>query len=353
MPSPNDDHDSTRWAAVLTRDARAEASFVYAVASTCIYCRPTCPSRRPRRDNVTFFADADAAERAGFRACLRCAPRDPVRETLAERTRATIDAMLSRDESPTLDALSRALGVGPHHLQRTFRRALGVSPKEYVKAHRLSRFKEGLRSGGSVASSAFGAGYSTGSRAYEAAKALGMTPGEYRRGGAGASIRYAITDSRFGKLLVAATERGACAIALGDREERLVETLTRELPSATLERAKDLDALAAAVVARLEGVDAKVAVDVAGTAFQRRVWRALERIPFGTTRTYREVAESIGRPTAARAVARACATNPLAIVVPCHRVIRGDGALGGYRWGLSRKEKLLAHERRGESPKAR
>jgi AraC family transcriptional regulator of adaptative response/methylated-DNA-[protein]-cysteine methyltransferase len=337
------------WAAVLSRDARSDGQFVYAVSTTGVYCRPTCPSRRPLRGNVAFFAGPDEAEAAGYRACRRCHPRSAqsAAARAVEQARGLLDA--SNDRRVTLDVLARAVGLSPFHLQRTFKRLTGVTPKEYAAARRAERLKTRLRKGDTVSRATYEAGYGSNSRVYEKAHArLGMTPATYRRGGHGTHIRYAIVDSALGRLLVGATEQGVCAVTMGDDERSLEAALRQEYPKATLERTDEiLGGWVEAIVRQLEGNSASLSIptDVEGTAFQHRVWKALREIPAGETRSYSEVAASIGSPTSARAVARACATNRVAVVIPCHRVVREGGALGGYRWGLERKKRLLEREK--------
>jgi AraC family transcriptional regulator of adaptative response/methylated-DNA-[protein]-cysteine methyltransferase len=341
--------DEVRWEAVAARDASRDGTFVFAVKTTGIYCRPSCPARRPRRPRVVFLATPDAAEAAGFRACRRCHPRAAAapRAAWARRICRVIES--SPERPPSLARLSAAAGVGPHHLQRAFTRAVGLSPKQYAEALRLGRLRRALRRGAAVEDAALEAGYGSPSRAHaRATRAFGMTPGDYRRGGAGMDLAYTIVDSPLGRLLVAATPKGVSAVYMADDDARLERELHEEYPKARVRR--DDGALAARVrpiLARLggerRGVD--LPLDVEATAFQWRVWQELSRIPPGETRTYGEVARAIGRPTATRAVARACATNPVSIVVPCHRVVGADGRLTGYRWGLERKKKLLETER--------
>ncbi len=340
--------DEGRWAAVLERDPGADGRFVYAVASTRIYCRPTCPSRRPNRRQVRFFRSPADAEAGGFRACRRCRPREAEQGTVrrVREARAYLDQHL--DETVTLVRLGRAVGMSPYHLQRTFKRLTGMTPKEYASGRRVDRMKAQLKKGETVSRATYEAGFSSASRAYEhTRRRLGMTPGAYRDGGRGIGIRYTIVNSDAGALLVAGTDRGVCAVTLGNDPVALEAALRREYPAATIERADDrLAAWTAAVVARIEGKDGgKVPLDLRGTVFQRQVWDALQRIPRGTTRSYGEIARGLGQPSAARAVAGACARNPVAVVVPCHRVIREDGGLGGYRWGMERKRKLLEAEK--------
>jgi AraC family transcriptional regulator of adaptative response/methylated-DNA-[protein]-cysteine methyltransferase len=337
------------WSAILARDPAYADRFIYAVASTGIYCRPGCASRAPRREHVRFFGSAIPAEAAGFRACKRCRPdRDGITATTRaiEAARQYLDAHL--DESITLDRLAREVHLSPHHLQRTFKRQVGLSPRRYVEARRLERLKERLREGDTVTRATFEAGYGSTSRLYEQADTnLGMTPGAYRRGGEGMRIHFTTTATPLGRLLVAATERGVCAVTLGDDDASLEAALRREYPRATTAPAgAELQGWVDEIVAYLAGAHTRLhlPLDLPATDFQRRVWEALREIPYGSTRSYRELAEAIGRPTAARAVARACASNRVALVIPCHRVVRGDGELSGYRWGPERKRRLLELE---------
>ena len=341
--------DESRWQAVLGRDQSQDGSFVYAVATTRIYCRPSCPSRRPGRAHVSFYSTPDAAEAAGYRACLRCEPRSTTRtvQRQIEQARQYLDQHAT--EPVTLEQLSHLVGLSPFHLQRSFKRLVGVTPKAYASARRLERMKTRLRNGDTVSRATYDAGYGSGSRAYEHAQArLGMTPGAYREGGRGMRVRYALVPTSVGLLLVAATERGLCAVALGDEAEELEAGLRKEYPAAAIERDdSDLQSYIEDVAGRLTGQRASgnPRLDVKGSVFQWQVWEALRRIPAGETRSYRAIARALGRPGAARAVARACASNPLALVIPCHRVVREDGGLGGYRWGVERKRKLLEQER--------
>ena len=339
------------WQAVLHRDRRFQHLFVYAVRSTGVYCRPTCSSRRPRREQVSFFAGPEAAERAGFRACQRCRPqedsfRDP-QAVVVQKLCRYIDTHI--EEPISLAVLSREAGMSEFHLQRTFKRVLGVSPLQYARVRRLLNLKSRLKTGDEVTSAMYAAGYGSSSRLYEhAAGQLGMTPGAYRSGGAGADIRYALASSNIGRVLVAATERGVCAVRLGESDSELVAELRREFPLS--EARQDEPALADTVrqvIACVNGNDThpEIALDIRGTAFQAKVWETLRRIPRGETRSYAQIAQAMKQPKAVRAVANACASNPVAVIVPCHRVVRTDGAPGGYRWGVERKEKLLAKER--------
>jgi len=341
-----------RWRIVLDRDRRYDGAFVYAVRSTGIYCRPSCPSRRPRREQVAFFPVPEAAELAGFRACRRCRPGaaaapDP-RVPLVRTACRLIDA--HPDAPADLAALSGRIGVTPHHLLRAFRRVLGISPRQYRDARRLDHFKTELRSRRGVSPALYQAGYGSPSRVYERAQAqLGMTPAAYSRGAPGARITYTVVASPLGRLLVATTARGICRVSLGDDGGRLEGDLRAEFPAAHLRRDRGRGPLESAVGAILRYLDGRVEpldlpLDVRATAFQRRVFEALQRIPYGRTRSYTEVARAIGRPAAIRAVARACGTNPAALVIPCHRVVRQDGGVGGYRWGIERKQTLLKKE---------
>ena len=338
------------WRAVLDRDFRRDASFVFAVRSTGIYCRPSCPARRPRRQQVLFFSGPAAAEREGFRPCRRCRPHEeralPGEAALANRA---AEYLAARARGPVrLAELARALGVGTGRLQRTFRRALGVSPRQLAEALRLGRFKSLVRAGASVAEAVYEAGFGSSSRLYERSNTcLGMTPGAYRRGGEGMHIGYTIVRSPLGPLLVAATRRGISAVCFGKSSESLVKTLRGEYPRAELRRSgADFSRWVRSLLRHLHGRQARLnlPLDVQATAFQERVWQELRRIPWGSTRTYSQVALAMGKPRGARAVARACAANPVSVVVPCHRVVRADGSPGGYRWGLGRKRALLALE---------
>jgi AraC family transcriptional regulator of adaptative response/methylated-DNA-[protein]-cysteine methyltransferase len=338
------------WEAVEKRDARWDGVFVYAVPSTRIYCRPTCPSRRPRRDGVRFFAQTFDAAAAGFRPCRRCHPDDaPTAPVGIEHVRRACSLIAGAGEKVPLERLASRIGVSAHHLHRTFKRVLGISPREYDDACRVGCLKTGLRAGEGVANATYDAGFGSGSRVYErAAGSFGMTPAVYARGGKGEDVKYTIVDSPMGRLLVAATRRGVCAVKLGSSDPALERDLHREFPAAAIASG------GAAFSTWVKGIvtslapgapDPRLPLDVRATAFQRLVWRELQQIPRGATRSYQDVARRIGRPGAARAVARACATNPVAIVIPCHRVVREDGGLGGYHWGLDRKRALLDVER--------
>jgi AraC family transcriptional regulator of adaptative response/methylated-DNA-[protein]-cysteine methyltransferase len=334
----------------MGRDSRMDGFFFYAVVSTGVYCRPSCPSRRPRRVNVVFFREREAAERAGFRPCLRCKPNTPVgahpHAELVNRVCRYIESNL--DAPLTLGALGRRLGVSPFHLQRTFKSLTGITPRAYADARRLEVMKTGLRRGDSVTRAMVDAGYSSSSRLYErTASQLGMAPRQYRNQAAGVLIRYAVVDSALGKLLVAGTDKGVCAIRLGDTRAALEKTLREEFAQARLEDdPHSLKPWTERLREHLAGNPAQpdLPLDIQATAFQRLVWEHLRTIPRGKTESYSQVARGIGRPKAVRAVASACASNPVALAIPCHRVVREDGALGGYRWGIGRKKRLLEME---------
>jgi AraC family transcriptional regulator of adaptative response/methylated-DNA-[protein]-cysteine methyltransferase len=352
VPMSGRDSELQRWRAVLRRDRSQDGSFVYAVTSTGVFCRPSCPSRRPHRDRVRFFATAMAAEHAGFRACRRCHPTadHPLRSMSDAIRHASRYLDQHASEAVPLGRLARLVRVSPSHLQRQFKQALGVSPREYQAACRARRFRQELRSGRDVTAATYEAGYGSPSRVYEASPTgRGMAPATYRRGGAGARVTFATARCALGWLLVAATGKGICAVKLGDDPASLEAELRRELPRADIgaDRSAHRDWIDA-ILGRLRTAsgDLDLPLDIRGTAFQWRVWRALQQIPSGETRSYADVARSIGRPSAVRAVARACASNPVSLVVPCHRVVASDGRMGGYRWGVERKGRLLATERR-------
>jgi AraC family transcriptional regulator of adaptative response/methylated-DNA-[protein]-cysteine methyltransferase len=344
--------EETRWRAVETRDANFDGIFFYGVRSTGVYCKPSCPSRRPRRAQVAFFASEDEAEAKKFRACRRCRPRErearDTRREMIEHACRLIEAATPEEGWPSLATLGATLGVSRYYLQREFKKIVGVSPRQYAVAHRIKQFKSRVKEGESVIDAMNEAGYGSSSRLYEQTNAeLGMTPASYARGGAGASINFTVAACELGRILVAATSRGLCAVRLGDSDAELEATLRTEFPGAEIScDPQALGAYVEAILQHLAGRQTSLALplDVRATAFQRRVWEELRRIPFGSTRSYAEVAESIGQPTATRAVAGACAANPVALVTPCHRVVRGDGSLSGYRWGADRKAKLLAQE---------
>ena len=341
--------EDDRWTAVLARDAGKDGSFVFAVETTGVYCRPSCPARRPRPENVRFFGQPREAEAAGFRACRRCRPasaRDP-RAAWIERVCRRIEGR--RGEPVRLAELSAVAGVSPYHLQRTFKSALGVTPRQYAETLRASKFKAQLKGGRPVSTATYEAGYGSGSRVYEKAdRQLGMTPATYGRGGQGMRIAYGLAQSSLGRVLIAATERGISAVYLGDDDAALEKALLAEYPAAETRRYDAaLGPWLASVLKVVEGgrATADLPLDVLATAFQWRVWQALREIPLGETRSYGEVARAIGEPGAARAVARACATNRVSVVIPCHRVVASDGSPSGYRWGAMRKKALLERER--------
>lgn len=344
------DHDRL-WLAVLSRDPAADRAFVYAVRSTGIYCRPTCAARKPRRERVVFFPAPAAAERAGYRPCRRCRPQDAAardpQAALVRRVCRWIDEHL--EDKISLAEIGMQISLSPYRLRRTFKRVLGITPRQYADARRLHWLKGKLRKGETVTRALYDAGYGSSSRLYERAPdRLGMTPATYRKGGQGIRIGYAIADCPLGRLLVAATDRGVCAVYFGDSDRGLAAALAAEYPAAEIHRGNgDVDRWAGALVRHLEGQHPHLdlPLDVRATAFQWQVWQELRAIPYGSTRTYGEIARRLGEPGAARAVGRACATNPVSIVVPCHRAVREDGGLGGYRWGVERKARLLARER--------
>lgn len=342
--------NDARWHAVLSRDTDADGTFVYAVTTTGIYCRPSCPSRRPHREHVAFFTLPELAEQEGYRPCKRCLPHktaspDPQVEVIGQACRY-IEAHY--EDSPSLSDLGAHVGLSPPHLQRTFKQIVGVTPRQYLETCRINKLKIRLKEGDNVTTALYEVGYGSSSRLYEKAPArLGMTPGVYRRGGKGMYIRYTIVDCSLGRLLVGATGRGVCAVSLSDSDEELENALFGDYPAAEITRAQE--GLGGWVNVLLKYLDGKqphldLPLDVQATAFQSMVWKELQTIPYGATRSYSEVAEAIGRPSAVRAVGRACATNRVSLVIPCHRVVCKDGGLGGYRWGLDRKRKLLEQE---------
>lgn len=363
-----DQIEARRWQAVMDRDRSLDGAFVFAVSSTGVFCRPSCPAKRARRENVTFFDHAPQAEQAGYRACLRCRPKAVDGSPQSALVRAicryieqhVADQQL--ENALTLRQLAKEFRRSPFHLQRTFKSVLGVSPKAYIDAVRLRNVKQNLQAGHDVTTALYAAGYGSSSRLYErTASQLGMTPEKYRRGAVAAVVRYTITDSPLGRMLIAATDKGICSIQfanrsadekfggnLADNDEQLQQGLMREFPFAT--RRRDDQALrpwkeSLARVIRGQEPNSSLPLDIRATAFQRRVWEALQEIPRGETRSYSAVARKLGMPKATRAVARACATNPVAVAIPCHRVVREDGEMGGYRWGVERKDQLLAIER--------
>jgi AraC family transcriptional regulator of adaptative response/methylated-DNA-[protein]-cysteine methyltransferase len=342
--------NDARWAALLSRNPESAADFYYGVRTTGVYCRPTCPSRRPRRDNVEFFGTRDAAEQAGFRPCKRCKPGQAA---LAERHAALVAEACrlieASEQAPDLKSLAGKIGLSAYHFHRIFKAATGVTPKAYATAHRARRVRNELVRSNSVTEAIYDSGYNSNGRFYEsAADMLGMTPGAFRAGGAETNIRFAVGECSLGSILVAKSERGVCAILLGDDPEALARDLQDQFPKANLSGGDaQFEELVAKVVGLVEapGVGLDLPLDVRGTAFQQRVWQALRSIPVGATASYSEIARRIGSPGAVRAVAQACASNRLAVAIPCHRVVRNDGAISGYRWGVERKRELLEREK--------
>jgi AraC family transcriptional regulator of adaptative response/methylated-DNA-[protein]-cysteine methyltransferase len=341
------------WRATMSRDHRADGTFVLGVRTTNIYCRPSCPARRPLRQNVIFFKTREEARQQGYRPCLRCKP-DEVAGSIALVAKATRLLESASDQDVVrFGALAKSLSTTTATLRRAFMQVTGLRPRELAETLRLAKFKKLLRGGSKITDALYETGYGSSSRVYERSNAqLGMTPATYQKGGKNMKIGYSIAKSKLGEVLVAATERGVSAVYLGDSEPKLVQELRDEYPRAEISEADhSFEKWVSEIVQRVEGKPPRVELplDVQATAFQRRVWQELQRIPSGTTKTYSEVAQAIGDPKAVRAVARACATNPVSIVVPCHRVVRQDGNLAGYRWGISRKERLLEQERRAAS----
>jgi AraC family transcriptional regulator, regulatory protein of adaptative response / methylated-DNA-[protein]-cysteine methyltransferase len=338
------------WNAMMARDRSFDGRFFFGVVTTGVFCRPSCPSRHPMRQNVRFFRDAAEAEQAGLRPCRRCRPLSDPQAAIKDLCRYLEEHC---EERPDLAALAARAGLSRFHLQRTFKAAVGVTPKQYLEAHRVGKLKKELRHAKDVTTAVYEAGFGSSSRVYERADSrLGMTPNQYRRGGGGVTIRYATIDSPLGLAMMGATDRGVCCIQFGDSREELVAALRREYPSAVLESADDRPA--PRFRQWLDGVSAHLAgaklasdlpLDIQATAFQMRVWDYLRTIPSGKVQSYGEVAAGIGQPTAVRAVARACATNRVAVVIPCHRVVPKSGESGGYRWGVERKQALLDRER--------
>ena len=338
-----------RWAAIATRDTSADGTFWYSVRTTGVYCRPSCAARLPRPENVAFHATREDAERAGFRPCRRCRPdAPPLAEQHADTVATACRRIESAESAPTLASLASAAGMSPHHFHRVFKAVTGLTPRAYAAAHRAQRVRTALDATDSVTAAIYDAGYQSSGRFYEdAAGVLGMTPSDWRAGGANTAIRFAVGQCSLGAILVAASARGICAITLGDDPDALVRDLQDRFPRAELVGG---DAAFEAVVARVVGfVEAPrlgldLPLDVRGTAFQQRVWQALRTIPAGATASYTEIAQRIGAPKSVRAVASACAANAIAVAIPCHRVVRTDGALSGYRWGVERKRALLDRE---------
>lgn len=342
--------DDDRYEAIRRRDRAFDGTFFYAVRTTGVYCRPSCAARLALRQNVSFHLSCEAAEKAGFRPCKRCKPdQASERARQAEVVRKACAVIDEAEETPALAELARAAGFSPYHFHRMFKRVTGVTPKAYADARRDARLRNGLAASGSVTEAIYDAGFNAPSRFYEgAAGRLGMTPSAYRKGGTGAAIRFAVGQCSLGAVLVAATDKGVCAITFGEEPEALVRDLQDRFPKADL--LGDDPAFAqtvAKVVGFVEapGTGLDLPLDIRGTAFQQRVWQALRAIRPGTTASYADIAAAIGAPSAVRAVAGACANNAIAVAIPCHRVVRSDGALSGYRWGVERKAALLAKER--------
>jgi AraC family transcriptional regulator of adaptative response/methylated-DNA-[protein]-cysteine methyltransferase len=345
--------DAEKWRAVVERDETKDGLFVFGVRSTGIYCKPSCPARHPNPGQVVFFSQPDEAEWSSFRACKRCHPRDARpsgRAELVQKICRYIEANL--DEKLTLENLSRQAGLSPFHFQRTFKRVLGISPRQYVEARRLEKVKRSLANGETVTNSLYDAGFTSKSRLYEKNTQLGVSPGAFRRGGPGLRIHYTIVDSSIGRVLLAATERGACAVCMGASDDAVEASLREDYYAADLRRDDEgMKKWAEALLSYFDGHEfpRDLPLDVQATAFQWRVWREIQSIPYGQTATYSSIAKSLGAPQATRAVARACATNPVAIVIPCHRVIGKDGGLRGYAWGVKRKKTLLSLENKARS----
>lgn len=348
-PLPTMSDDDARWSAVRRRDRAADGAFVYAVRTTGVYCRPSCAARTPRRENVTFHATCADAERAGFRPCKRCRPNEA---SLAERQAAAVakacQLIDEAEELPSLDALARTAGLSRFHFHRVFKAVTGVTPKAYAAAHRGKRVRDELAHSDSVTSAIYGAGFNSNGRFYAtASELLGMTPTEFRAGGAGTVIRFAVGECSLGAILVAATEKGVCAIEFGDDPDALVRSLQDRFANARLIGGDaEFEQLVAKVVGFVEapaqGLD--LPLDIRGTAFQQRVWTAIRAVPAGATASYSEIAARIGEPKAVRSVAQACASNAIAVAIPCHRIVRRDGSPSGYRWGVERKRALLERE---------
>lgn len=341
--------DESRWLAVTRRDAAADGSFLFSVRTTGVFCRPSCSARTPRRENVAFHLDCASARAAGFRACMRCRPEGPSRDELHAAAVELACRLIDRAETPpSLKDLAAAAGLSPHYFHRVFRKVTGLTPRDYAAARRAEAARRELREAGSVTEAIYGAGFNAPSRFYEASRdMLGMKPSTFRAGGVGERIRFAVGESSLGPILVAATEAGVCSILMGDDPDALVRDLQDRFPRAELVGSDgDFEATVASVVGMIErpGSGADLPLDVRGTAFQERVWRVLRQVPAGQTVSYAELARRMGEPRATRAVAQACGANPIAVAIPCHRVVRTDGSISGYRWGVERKRELLHRE---------
>ena len=340
--------DAARWEAVLARDGASDGAFVFAVRTTGIYCAPGCPARRPKPENVIFFETAAEAEAAGFRPCRRCRP-DAVRDAQGDAVQRACRLIAESDAPPPLAVLAEAAGMSRFHFQRVFKRDLGMTPKQYAETLRQARARAALPVAETVTAALYDAGYESAARFYaRASRALGMSPSDYKAGGRGQTIWYALADSVVGRVLIAGTTWGICAIFFGDADDALQDELRARFPNARLVAADG--AMREWVVQTVAFIDLpkgafRLPLDIQGTAFQHKVWDALRNIPFGETASYGDIARSIGAPSATRAVANACGANPAAVAVPCHRVLRSDGGLGGYRWGIERKRLLLQRER--------
>lgn len=341
--------DELRWNAVVRRDRSADSQFYYSVKTTGVYCRPSCAARLPRRENVSFHATCAAAEQAGFRPCKRCKPASA--SLLERQTQVVADACRRIETAaaePSLDALAEAAGMSRYHFHRVFKSVTGVTPKAYAAAHRHKRVREELARADTVTQAIYGAGFNSNGRFYAAStRMLGMTPTEFREGGANTTIRFAVGECSLGSILVAATDLGVCAILLGDDPDALAKDLQDRFPNARFQGGDErFESIVAIVVGFVEApaLGLNLQLDVRGTAFQQRVWQALTQIPPGTTASYAQIAKSLGMPKAVRAVAQACGANSLAVAIPCHRVVRTDGTLSGYRWGVERKRRLLERE---------
>jgi AraC family transcriptional regulator of adaptative response/methylated-DNA-[protein]-cysteine methyltransferase len=342
--------DESKWQAIVRRDPDADGVFCYSVRTTGVYCRPSCPARRPKRENARFYTTCEEARRAGFRPCKRCRPNEL---SLAQRHRHAVARACrlieNADEAPRLANLADAVGMSPYHFHRLFKTLTGVTPQAYAAAQRAQRVREELARGATVTEAIYGAGFNSNGRFYASStERLGMTPTAFRAGGSGTAIRFAVGECSLGSVLVAASDKGVCAILLGDAPDALVRNLQDRFPKARLtggDRAFDRWVAQAVGLVETPALGLGLPLDIRGTAFQLRVWEALRRIPPGSTASYREIAKRIGQPKAARAVALACAANPIAVAIPCHRVVRTDESLSGYRWGVERKAELLKRER--------
>ena len=342
-----------RWASVVARDASADGKFFYSVTTTGVYCRPSCSARLARPENVRFHSSREEAEQAGFRPCKRCRPdRPPLQKQQASRIAAVCRLIEESNSVPKLEKMAAHAGMSAYHFHRVFKAVTGLTPRTYAAAHRAGRLRSRLGRSDTVTDAIFDAGFSSSSRFYEKAdQVLGMTPTNYRAGGANTDIRFAIGECSLGSILVARSERGVCAILMGDDPDALVRDLQDKFPRSNLIGGdRDFEKLVATVVGFVEApaIGLDLPLDVRGTAFQQRVWQALREIPAGATASYADIARRIGSPKSVRAVAQACAANSLAVAIPCHRVVRNDGALSGYRWGVERKRALLEREAAGE-----